>query len=85
MPSGDTQEQFLRLTGSRTHAKSHHMERAMSELALQVKGLIFQWYDAPTRFKLFGFQGTTERILITIRILWFPILFREYVPARNHG
>jgi hypothetical protein len=60
MPSGDTQEQFLRLTGSRTHAKSHHMERAMAELALQVKGLILQWYDAPTRYKLFGFQGITE-------------------------
>jgi hypothetical protein len=60
MPSGDTQEQFLRMVGGRTQNKSRYMDFAMGELATQIRGLMFQFYTSHRRFQLFGFDGITK-------------------------
>lgn len=59
MPSGDTAEKMLQITGARTQRKGNIMERFCSELAPMVDALIFQWYDTNFRWKLFGYKGMT--------------------------
>lgn len=61
MPAGDTQEKWLQATGSRTTAKSRHMERSMKSLGFMVCCNMLQWYDARQRYALYGFEGTVKQ------------------------
>jgi len=61
MPAGDTQEKWLQATGSRTTAKSRNMERSLKSLGFMVACNMLQWYDAPLRFSLYGFQGVVQQ------------------------
>jgi hypothetical protein len=60
MPGGDTQEKMLQITGARTQRKGNLMEKFCAELAPMIDGLIFQWYDSPFRWRLFGYKGITK-------------------------
>lgn len=59
IPSGDTSEKLLEITGARTQRKGNIMEKFVSELAPMVDGLMLQWYDFKLRWKLFGYKGLT--------------------------
>lgn len=59
IPSGDTSEKLLEITGARTQRKGNIMEKFCSELAPMVDGLILQWYTTPFRWKLFGYKGVS--------------------------
>ncbi len=57
IPSGDTSEKLLQITGARTQRKGNIMEKFCSELAPMVDGLLLQWYDFKLRWKIFGYKG----------------------------
>ena len=59
MPSGDTAEKMLQITGARTQRKGNLMEKFCAELAPMIDGLILQWYDSGFRWRLFGYKGQT--------------------------
>lgn len=60
MPSGDTQEKMLQITGARTQRKGNLMENFCRDLAPMVGGLILQWYTTEFRYTLFGYKGISE-------------------------
>jgi len=59
IPSGDTSEKLLQITGARTQRKGNIMERFCADLAPMVDGLMLEWYTAKFRWRLFGYKGQT--------------------------
>lgn len=59
MPSSSTVEQYLESQSPLLQIRGRIMEKALGELAEQVKVLIFQYYDAARRVQVLGDDGIT--------------------------
>lgn len=60
IPSSDTVEKILEMAGPMVEDISRNMEASLGKFGEMIKGLFFEFYDAPRRLQILGPDGITK-------------------------
>ncbi len=60
IPSSDTIEKMMEMAGPMVQDMSRNMESSLGKLGEMVKGMFFEFYDAPRRLQILGPDGITK-------------------------
>ena len=60
IPSSDTIEKIMEMAGPMVQDMSRGMESSLGKLGEMIKGMFFEFYDAPRRLQILGPDGITE-------------------------